>query len=321
MSSGDVVGYSLNGVSYQVVENFISPEYAGVTVNGASYTLYPNAQMTINSSTGAYIELTQVNYLPVQHSVDLILCSGAQGPGTYYTFNISNNNYGYLYFNYVGAKLLVGSPSNISTPIRVSVSNVTATTPQSQYGYSKLVAFNNSITASAPVSISVTQALPCYVASDTSYAYILAGGSWVQGIGSSFNASSCEISFSAPRNSTIGIFYSSQGAPITTSTTVISTTVPSTSSLQTTTVPGGTFNATIVATVSTTSTLGSTTSSVHMTYPSVSTTVYATSISTTSSSSTTTIQQSSSNEVSNLIGEISAWIRGIFDRLKNQSGI
>lgn len=323
MSSGEVLGYSLNGVSYQFVENFVSPEYAGVTVNGASYTLYPNAPMTINSGTGAYIELTQVNYLPVQHSVDLILCSGAQGPGTYYTFNISDNSYGYLYFDYVGAKLLVASPSNISTPIRVSVGNVTGTTPQSQYGYSKLVAFNSSVTTSAPVSFAITQTLPCYVASGALHAYILAGGSWSQGIGSIFNASSCELSFSMPENSTAGIFYSSQGTQGTTSTTVIPSTVPSTSSLQattTTTVPGFTVNATIVTTVPTTSTFRSTTSTVRMTYPSVTTTVYTTSASTTSSSTTTTIQQSSSDTVSNLIGGIWAWIRSILDSLTGRSG-
>jgi hypothetical protein len=319
MSSGEPIGYNLNGVSYQVVENFISPEYAGVTVNGASYTLYPSIPMTINSSTGAYVELTQVNYLPVQHSVDFILCSKVQGPGTYYTFNISNNNYGYLYFNYVGAKLLVGSPSNISTPIRVSVSNVTATTPQSQYGYSKLVAFNNSVTASTPVSISITQTLPCYVASGSLYTYILSGGSWSQGIGSSFNASSCALSFSVPKNSTVGIFYSSQGSIGTTSTTVIPTTVPSTSSLQTTTVPGGTINGSVVTTVSTTSTLRSTTSTASTS--SASTTVYTTSRSTTSSSSTTTVQQSSGGGASGLISEIVAWIGSIFGSLKSQYGI
>jgi hypothetical protein len=66
---------SINGTSFSVVENFITPTSAGVTVDGQPFTLSQGAPVRFNStnSTFFYVELTGISYLPVLQTVTLEL--------------------------------------------------------------------------------------------------------------------------------------------------------------------------------------------------------------------------------------------------------
>ncbi|MDE1851106.1 MAG: Ig-like domain repeat protein [Candidatus Micrarchaeota archaeon] len=66
----------INGRPFSVVENFITPTSAGVSVNGASYTLDSGQTVTISSdSTGtATVQLKSIQYVPIQNTVDVGVC-------------------------------------------------------------------------------------------------------------------------------------------------------------------------------------------------------------------------------------------------------
>ncbi len=87
-SNGDRMGYEIanfsqdnsetltvGGTAFTVVENFITPTSAGVTVNGQSLTLSPGAPVQVLNTTGIayYVELSSVSYLPVLQTVALYL--------------------------------------------------------------------------------------------------------------------------------------------------------------------------------------------------------------------------------------------------------
>lgn len=82
-------GYSVTGVAqlntfmvnlgqaFDSTENFISPTDAGVTINGVSYTLTMNQPVEIasNSTAKTYLELTNLTYIPLQETINLLFYS------------------------------------------------------------------------------------------------------------------------------------------------------------------------------------------------------------------------------------------------------
>ena len=93
-STGEQFAFQLGGARYVAVQNFITPSYACLTIDNLSYILYPQVAKVINQSTGAYAEMMQINYVPIQPSMNFIVCSSPQGPDTQYSFNLSANSYG-----------------------------------------------------------------------------------------------------------------------------------------------------------------------------------------------------------------------------------
>ncbi len=74
-STLNTVSFTLGGADFTVVENFISPNQAGVTINGTSYTLTLDQNVSIGGSFDA--ELTSDPYIPVQHMITLSICTSA----------------------------------------------------------------------------------------------------------------------------------------------------------------------------------------------------------------------------------------------------
>ena len=241
VSNQDILNFNLGNVSYNFVENYVTPDYAGFTINGASYNnVAPNSTIIISSSAGAYVDMPQINYLPIQKSINIILCSAPQGQDTYYNFNISDNSYGELYFTYFGTKLILDSNSTASVRSNVTITNVTASTPSPPAGYVKLIALNIVINSAAPTTINVTQAVPCSLLGKSS-AYALAGG-WISISNYRINSAACSVSFIVPYGHVIGIFYyspqqttTSISTSPTTSTSASTTSAVSTSSTSTST--------------------------------------------------------------------------------------
>jgi hypothetical protein len=61
-----------------VTDNFITPNYTGATINGASYSLYPQYKVPITGAT-AYVILENISYVPILQTVALEICSTLTG--------------------------------------------------------------------------------------------------------------------------------------------------------------------------------------------------------------------------------------------------
>lgn len=74
----DTFTFHIGGTTISVLDNFISPNETGVQIGSQTYTLLENQPQSI-SGANATIELTNVSYLPIEHTVTLMLCpvSGA----------------------------------------------------------------------------------------------------------------------------------------------------------------------------------------------------------------------------------------------------
>lgn len=68
--------FSLNfsGIKVRGIENFITPDYAGVTLNGNSITLYPQEPYGLG---GFYATLNSISWLPILITINLTVCSGS----------------------------------------------------------------------------------------------------------------------------------------------------------------------------------------------------------------------------------------------------
>jgi YVTN family beta-propeller protein len=60
--------------TFNLTDNFITPTTAGVTINGKSYTLLADKQVNISTNQPFSIELLNISYLPIVHSISLSLC-------------------------------------------------------------------------------------------------------------------------------------------------------------------------------------------------------------------------------------------------------
>jgi hypothetical protein len=75
---------TLNGTRMGLTMNFIGPNNTGVTINSFSGTLLPNKIQEI-SNNGAFnytVELTNISYIPIEHTVTLKICSSAVPSGS-----------------------------------------------------------------------------------------------------------------------------------------------------------------------------------------------------------------------------------------------
>ena len=280
VTTGQMMSFSLGSVAYKVVQNYITPDNVGITINGSSYTLDPNSPKTINSNTGAYVELVKINYLPIQQSVNFIMCSAQQGPSTFYSFNLSDGTYGDPYFTYYGTKLIIDANLPISQaltnfPTNVTESNVTYSTPSPPSGYVKLTALDINIVTGTNATVNMTQDVPCYVTPSGIAVEELVKDSWVLVYGYTLNSTACTVTASMPNDPVVGIFYSSSATATSTagstSATTSATTIPTTTVMSTTTQP--TTSSVYTTTLRSTSTASTSTTSVYTTTSLLTTTI------------------------------------------------
>jgi hypothetical protein len=71
---------SVLGQNVNVLDNFITPNYTGVTVNGQPFYLYPGISYDVNGTKGITISLQSVSYIPVLHTVTVLICQTAPVP-------------------------------------------------------------------------------------------------------------------------------------------------------------------------------------------------------------------------------------------------
>jgi len=63
-------------------QNFITPNESGLTVNNHSYTLYVGQPIQLIDVNNSYALLVQVNYIPIEHTVDYNIYENNTPPST-----------------------------------------------------------------------------------------------------------------------------------------------------------------------------------------------------------------------------------------------
>ncbi len=68
--------FTLNNQAFTVVENYINPTSAGVSVNGKAYLLDPNSPQNVLNTSGADYKITlkSISYLPIVDTITVELC-------------------------------------------------------------------------------------------------------------------------------------------------------------------------------------------------------------------------------------------------------
>jgi hypothetical protein len=68
--------FTLNNQAFTVVENYINPNSAGVSVNGKAYLLDLNAPQNVLNTSGADYKITlkSISYLPIVDTITVELC-------------------------------------------------------------------------------------------------------------------------------------------------------------------------------------------------------------------------------------------------------
>ena len=156
------VTLSLNGSSYTILENFISPLQVGISINNVSYTLKGGIPITFAKSSlyNYTVELTSVSYKPYLHVVSLAVCTVPKGaPTTIFTYvqtviNITNETshvvirnlsaFSNVTVNYrpMNATFVLSSKSLVPVSVILGIINETGQNTTIPAGYGKLELLN-----------------------------------------------------------------------------------------------------------------------------------------------------------------------------------
>ncbi len=170
------VTLDLNGSSYYVLDNFISPLQVGISINNISYTLKGGTPIKFASGVqyNYTVELTAVSYKPYLHTASLAVCAVPRlnATTTVFTFthtviNITNGTqqvivsnlsvFSNVTVNYrpMNATFVLSSASYVPVSVLVKVANVTGYNITVPDGYGKLSLLNFSINSSSvPIAVS-----------------------------------------------------------------------------------------------------------------------------------------------------------------------
>lgn len=212
-------------------ENFITPNYAGVTINGGSYALYPNVTTQLHGlPPQCYVRLTGISYIPLQQTIQLLFITNVKTiknvSGISARLNITLNATIPSTIDYVNANELITFNSGLPPfyTANVSITNATYTTPAPQSGYIKLVAVNVSTGSGVIRGLNISEGYSCTLPGGSIAPYQLQNGTWVKIARYNVSPSACRIAYDAPINATIALM---QTISLTTSTTqTTSTTTP-----------------------------------------------------------------------------------------------
>ncbi|MCW6160400.1 MAG: hypothetical protein LVQ95_04925, partial [Candidatus Micrarchaeales archaeon] len=250
---------TLCGGKFFFTDNFISPNDTGMSVNGKNYTMYVNKPIVLLSTPTqtCYMDLQNVSYLPVLHTVQLMVYVKSNGVvhtviiteqnfiGVLNgTFAISGNSSDKLNFKPANVTVLISLGVNKTITPNYTIENVTANTP-ALANATKLVAIRLNISNST-VILFFTMHYPCGMNVSRINAYKLINGAWTS-VTSTTNASACADTFTLTGGDpTVGLFEAALPAA-TSSTTSASTTVSTTSVSGVQLPPAPDYTGTIIA--------------------------------------------------------------------------
>ena len=209
--------------SFSVLENYITPTTAGVSVNGTIYELTLRTPQYLGTYHGRNysIELLNLSYLPIIDTITVSLCGSAPAPsGPAYTqINITTNKSSYtgsfnlsqyvtlnLHVNGLGLSAKITSNSSTGDERKVNVTKYIG--GPAVAGYDELTGFNITIMPSTYTTAHVVL-LGYQCGNGTSGIEILQlkNGAWVPATGYSLDAVTCQISLTTHgAQTTIGVF-------------------------------------------------------------------------------------------------------------------
>ncbi len=227
---------SLYGVKLDFTLNYITPTYAGLTVNNRSYSLYPNNNVTIQQPNTHFIfdmNMFNLSYVPILHSISInILSSPNVTPINVttmnYTAEITTYNSIPQVINMLREKTRFTITSSSTSNQTISVKNLTSTLflPPLPQGYAKQDIENISLYNARPETNTTLNIITKYNCSVPYYKivpFLFANTSWNQVSEFTVNAKSCEVTFTLNTDAVFAIAqYVGIVAPNITATTTIS---------------------------------------------------------------------------------------------------
>jgi hypothetical protein len=240
LTQRSLVNVSLNGISFEIRVNFITPTTAGVTVNGLSYTLSLDQQQVIQQASGNNytMEMTALSYIPIEDTFSLSVCGPGGQPANATTTitptapTATTSNSTVLTFNFTNSSnsistnlgiwpgtITVSAQPGVSGPVGLHITNVTATESGLPQNYTKLVVLNMTLNSTANVTIEATLHYSCQTNSSRIVLFVLENHTWM-GI-SPVSENACSISFLTPKNRVIALMAANVKPPAAPTNTVV----------------------------------------------------------------------------------------------------
>jgi hypothetical protein len=235
MTQDKAANGTLNGTFVNIRVNFVGPDTAGITVSGnTSYTLFPFApQSLFNQSGYSYTaELTNITYVPIQHTIAVSVCSTSAASLNSSTtpILIVNNSgtvtstpmvadMGATNIGFWPGKVSVSVPQETTNSVYLNLRNVVVI-PTPPPDYTRAVTFNLSISSTSNVTILVTLAYNCSIEPSRITPFILNGSTWRVATPFTTRPDLCTVSFPVPSDPIVGLMIMNQTAVQTTNVTV-----------------------------------------------------------------------------------------------------
>ncbi len=241
----EIISFGSGNATFTLVENFITPTDAGVTINGQPITVSLNgtSQFLSTSQYNYTVRLRNISYLPILHTVLVSICQLSGVTTTVPQFpsqiniTVRNNSARFNVYNIssmhsitindipLGAVFVLRTNSTAPFNALFTAVNMTDANIPIPSGYAKILLMNLSLSTSA-VSVNATMHYACPLPLNESIApFIRRNGTWSSISPFLLNTHGCYVSFSLAdaTDPIIGLFGILPPSP---PTTVTPTTVP-----------------------------------------------------------------------------------------------
>ena len=267
ITSPDYAIVNINGSSFYVRDNFVSPTDTGVTINNQThYTLYFNSNYSIskNSRYNYTISLKRISYLPIIQTVVLDICAApvqnitstakpiiikTQNETTQFNFSISSPLE--INFTHYGAVIGISSgitnmlsnsthKQNISkSKIQLSIKTVSNHAIPTPPHYNKIRILNITLNSTNKTiltsDINASIDYNCSISSGSIQPFLYQNNTWEVITHFSINSNACTANISIPADPIVGLFelQAITGTGHTSNGTTIQTsTIPATTTYQ-----------------------------------------------------------------------------------------
>ena len=234
---------NLCGQQFKVTDNFITPNYTGITIGNNTYDLYTGKPKLIAGTSTCYAEVSSISYLPILVSVNFLFYNTNLNAtntidliGSQVHANVSITNTTPINLNINDGNLLLTLLASRSARENISVMNITNATlpaPPANTEAVRIIKINmTSGTTPKPTTyIKVTEGYSCTLPSSRLRPYILVNGSWQAILPYSIDSAACTITYNITTDPIIALFISLAPATTTTLPTTTATTTASTTSI------------------------------------------------------------------------------------------
>lgn len=198
----------IHGRVFRIVNNYITPEYAGITINGNTYDVYLNESLLIDPAPEDlfYMKLKNISIVPAMDTVRFKLYRAPNqliNESLVYGMNSTTNLELYggarrvVNLFDIGTQLYITPSKN--TTFALTVNNISASkAPALPSGYLDFSLFNISIrnkSNSAALAINMSTGYDCGNSSIATQPFVYHDGRWSAVQGAIYNATACQVSF------------------------------------------------------------------------------------------------------------------------------